>query len=77
MVLGMHCLTLLAPKSHESDGRGRAFSNTDEIKVAYELGQVNIHAKVELAMETCFDDNHLPYADGKPRRRQINAMHRR
>lgn len=77
MVLGMHYLTLLAPKSHKSDGRGHAFSNTDEIKVAYELGQANIHPKVELAMETCFDDNHPPCADGKPRRRQINAMHRR
>jgi DNA-directed RNA polymerase subunit beta' len=65
MVLGVYYLTLWDPQPHKGDGR--AFYSIDEVEMAYELGQVHIHAKIKLLTDTYFDD-HKRYADNKPRR---------
>ena len=66
MVLGVYYLTLWDPQPHKGDGR--AFYSIDEVEMAYELGQVHIHAKIKLLTDTYFDDDHKRYADNKPRR---------
>ncbi len=71
MVLGVYYLTLWDPQPHKGDGR--AFYSIDEVEMAYELGQVHIHAKIKLLTDTYFDDDHKRYADGKPRRRLIET----
>jgi DNA-directed RNA polymerase subunit beta' len=70
MVLGVYYLTLWDPQPHKGDGR--AFYSIDEVEMAYELGQVHIHAKIKLLTDTYFDD-HKRYADNKPRRRLIET----
>jgi len=71
MVLGVYYLTLWDPQPHKGDGR--AFYSIDEVEMAYELGQVHIHAKIKLLTDTYFDDDHKRYADGKPRRRLLET----
>ncbi|MCL6511773.1 MAG: DNA-directed RNA polymerase subunit beta' [Anaerolineae bacterium] len=71
MVLGVYYLTLLDPQPHQGDGR--AFFSLDEVEMAYELGQVHIHAKIKLMVDTYFDENNVRYADGRPRRRLIET----
>jgi len=71
MVLGVYYLTLLDPQPHRGDGR--AFFSLDEVEMAYQLGQVHIHAKIRLTVDTYFDENHIRYADGQPRRRLIET----
>ncbi len=71
MVLGVYYLTLWDPQPHKGDGR--AFYSIDEVEMAYELGQVHIHAKIKLLTDTYFDDDHKRYADNKPRRRLIET----
>jgi len=70
MVLGVYYLTLM------QDGRlgeGRIFSSIDEVQTAYDLGYVDIHARIRLETETYYKDNHERYADGKPRHRIIET----
>jgi DNA-directed RNA polymerase subunit beta' len=70
MVLGVYYLTLM----HDGrPGEGRIFSSLDEVELAYELGHVDIHAKIKLNTETYFDDNNKRYKDGKPRCRLIET----
>jgi DNA-directed RNA polymerase subunit beta' len=38
-------------------GDGRVFADMDEVMLAYELGQVEIHANVRLRAETWYDEN--------------------
>ena len=71
MVLGVYYLTLLDPQPRKGDGR--AFYSIDEVEMAYELGQVHIHAKIKLLTDTYFDDDGKRYADGAPRRRLIDT----
>jgi DNA-directed RNA polymerase subunit beta' len=55
MVLGVYYLT-----KEENDrprkGEGRIFSNMDEAELAYELGQVEVHSKIRLLVETWYND---------------------
>jgi DNA-directed RNA polymerase subunit beta' len=70
MVLGVYYLTLVV------DGRlgeGSKFGTMEEVETAYELGYVDIHARVKLEVDTYFKDDHARYADGKPRRRVIET----
>ena len=70
MVLGVYYLTLI----HDGRiGEGRSFSSLDEVEMAYEMGLVDIHAKIKLYTETYFDDQGVRYADNKPRRRIIDT----
>ena len=54
MVLGVYYLTMFIDQ--EFKGHGRAFSNIDEVKMAYELGQVDIHAQIKIQTETWYDE---------------------
>ena len=70
MVLGVYYLTLVV------DGRlgeGSIFSSLEEVETAYELGYVDIHARIRLETDTYFGDDHQRYEDGKPQRRIIET----
>ncbi len=70
MVLGVYYLTLM------QDGRlgeGRVFSSMEEVQTAYDLGYVDIHARIKLETETYYKDNHERYVDGKPRHHIIET----
>ncbi len=63
MVLGVYYLTVGDERKHIGDGR--AFSDDDEVELAYQLGQVDIHSKIKLNVETWFDEksDRLPQAE--------------
>ena len=54
MVLGVYYLTKEDDLPHKGDGR--VFSETDEVKLAYDLKQVEIHARIKLLIETWYDE---------------------
>ncbi len=57
MVLGIYYLTVQDQLPHKGDGR--IFSGMDEVELAYELEQVDIHANIRAQMTTWFDEkNH-------------------
>lgn len=65
MVLGVYYLTLM----HDGrKGEGRRFSSLEEVEIAYELGQIDIHARIKLLTDTYFDADGRRFADEKPRR---------
>ncbi len=70
MVLGVYYLTLMVDGRH---GEGSKFGSMEEVETAYELGYVDIHAKIKLQIDTYFKDDNMRYADGKPRRRVIET----
>ena len=70
MVLGVYYITLMRDGR---PGEGRVFSDMDEVEMAYELGFVDIHAKIKVYTDTYYDDNDQRYEDGKPRRRLIET----
>ncbi len=53
MVLGVYYLTM--NQDQEFKGDGRVFSDIDEAMMAYDLGQVNVHAHIKLRTETWYD----------------------
>ncbi|MCE1253381.1 MAG: DNA-directed RNA polymerase subunit beta' [Anaerolineae bacterium] len=59
MVLGVYYLTLKNNLEHK--GEGRVFGDADEVELAYNLGQVDIHANVRILVKTWYDekDNRL------------------
>jgi DNA-directed RNA polymerase subunit beta' len=54
MVLGVYYLTM-AVGGRDHRGQGRAFSDLDEVEMAYALGQVEVHAPIKLQIETWYD----------------------
>ncbi len=54
MVLGVYYLTKLHEEKHVGDGR--IFATLDEVELAYQLGQVHIHADIKLWANTWYDD---------------------
>ena len=54
MVLGVYYLTMAQKAAHIGDGR--AFSDFDEVEMAYALGQVAIHSEVKLRAKTWYDE---------------------
>ncbi len=54
MVLGVYYLTVEDDKPHKGDGR--AFFDLQEVILAYELGQVDIHAHIKVRCTTWFDE---------------------
>ncbi|MBI3912823.1 MAG: DNA-directed RNA polymerase subunit beta' [Chloroflexi bacterium] len=48
MVLGVYYLTMDRPNQR---GEGKTFGDTDEVQLAYDLGQVNLHAKIKFVVE--------------------------
>ncbi|MBP9041385.1 MAG: DNA-directed RNA polymerase subunit beta', partial [Anaerolineaceae bacterium] len=55
MVLGIYYLTVKDDRPHKGDGR--VFADIDEVELAYQLDQVEIHTKIKIRMKTWFDDN--------------------
>ena len=70
MVLGVYYITLIRDNM---PGEGRVFSNLDEVEMAYELGYVDIHAKIKVYTETYYDEQGVRYLDGEPRHRLIET----
>jgi DNA-directed RNA polymerase subunit beta' len=60
MVLGVYYLTKGDDLTHKGDGR--IFADMDEAELAYNLGQIHIHARIKVRLMTWFDDqqNRLP-----------------
>jgi DNA-directed RNA polymerase subunit beta' len=56
MVLGVYYLTMLHVKAHKGDGR--AFADIDEVDMAYQLDQVDIHSEIKVRVLTWYDDQH-------------------
>jgi DNA-directed RNA polymerase subunit beta' len=54
MVLGVYYLTMKQKADHRGDGR--AFSDFDEVEMAYALGQVAVHTEIKLRTSTWYDD---------------------
>jgi DNA-directed RNA polymerase subunit beta' len=63
MVLGVFYMTMLHSQVHKGDGR--AFADMDEVDMAYQLGQVDVHSKIKARVKTWYDDqnNRLPEAE--------------
>ncbi len=56
MVLGVYYLTMEDNLEHL--GNGRVFSSIDEVNLAYQLDQLDIHARIKIMTETWYDDKH-------------------
>jgi DNA-directed RNA polymerase subunit beta' len=54
MVLGVYYLTMKHKADHKGDGR--AFSDLDEVELAYQLDQVYIHTEINVRATTWFDE---------------------
>jgi DNA-directed RNA polymerase subunit beta' len=69
MVLGVYYLTMELDQEHKGDGR--AFSDLDEVEMAYHLRQVDIHAHIKLLTRTWYDkeNKRLP----EPEKRVIDT----
>lgn len=63
MVLGVYYLTMEDNRPHKGDGR--VFADIDEVELAYELGQVELHTDISLRMHTWFNDKHERLAESK------------
>ncbi len=69
MVLGMYYLTM---RREGVLGEGRAFSGLEEVKLAYDLAQVHIHAPVRIYMASHYDADGNRLSDG-PTARWIDS----
>jgi DNA-directed RNA polymerase subunit beta' len=70
MVLGVYYITLMRDGR---SGEGRIFSNLNEVEMAYELGLIDIHAKIKVYTDTYYDEKDQRYADGESKRRLIET----
>jgi len=55
MVLGVYYLTMLHQQAHKGDGR--AFADMDEVELAYELGQVDVHSEIKIQIKTWYEED--------------------
>ena len=53
MVLGIYYLTVQDDRKHKGDGR--VFADMDEVELAYNLDQVDLHSNIKIRMTTWFD----------------------
>ena len=56
MVLGVYYLTKGDTLQHK--GQGRVFADIDEVELAYNLKQLDIHTPIKLQVTTWYDDKH-------------------
>ncbi len=63
MVLGVYYLTMEQKAAHKGDGR--AFADFDEVELAYQLEQVEVHSRIKLLTTTWYDNkgDRLPKAE--------------
>ena len=62
MVLGVYYLTMTDDLDHR--GNDRLFASIDEVNLAYQLGQLDIHTRIQVNVESFYDEknNRLPEA---------------
>ena len=60
MVLGVFYLTLDDNTEHSNDGR--YFASMDEVELAYQLGQIEVHSHINLSVDTWYDENDVRLA---------------
>ncbi len=65
MVLGVYYLTMLDQHPHKGDGR--LFADLDEVDLAYQLGQVEVHTDIKVRAETWYDENGSRMAEPQTR----------
>ncbi len=71
MVLGVYYITQIRDGLK---GEGRVFSSLEEVETAYELGYLDIHAKIKILTPTYWkDDGNVRYADGEAVTRLIET----
>ena len=63
MVLGVYYLTMTDKGVHLGDGR--TFSSIDDVNLAYQLEQVDIHANIKLSVSSYYDKNNNRLAKAK------------
>jgi DNA-directed RNA polymerase subunit beta' len=56
MVLGVYYLTT-ADDSMKHKGDGRSFADIDEVELAYNLDQLEVHSEINVLVTTWYDDN--------------------
>ena len=57
MVLGVYYLTMEIDQTHKGDGR--VFSEIDEVMMAYDLKQIDIHAHIKILSKTWYDEDNV------------------
>ncbi|MDP6793233.1 MAG: DNA-directed RNA polymerase subunit beta', partial [Anaerolineales bacterium] len=70
MVLGVYYLTM---EKEGRPGEGRAFADIDEVELAHSLGQIELHTRIKLSVDTNFDENGERYPNGKTRHHIIET----
>ncbi len=70
MVLGVYYLTM-DDNAKEHNGEGRIFADMDEVDLAYQLGQLDVHAHIKIMGETWYNDKDQRMA--KPVRKLIDT----
>ncbi len=65
MVLGVYYLTMNDGRQHKGDGR--LFADLDEVDLAYQLGQVDVHANIKVRTETWYDESGSRMAEPQTR----------
>jgi DNA-directed RNA polymerase subunit beta' len=65
MVLGVYYLTMTDRHSHKGDGR--IFADMDEVELAYQLGQVEVHTNIKLLTHTWYADDNSHLSDEETR----------
>ncbi len=65
MVLGVFYMTMMQARNHKGDGR--AFSDIDEVDMAYQLAQVEVHTRIKIRMSTWYDENNNRLAEAETR----------
>jgi DNA-directed RNA polymerase subunit beta' len=66
MVLGVYYLTT-ADDSRPHKGEGRIFADVDEVELAYNLDQLEVHSEIQVLVTTWYDENgsRLPEAENR------------
>jgi DNA-directed RNA polymerase subunit beta' len=65
MVLGVFYMTMMHSRIHKGDGR--AFSDADEVDLAYQLDQVDIHSKIKVRVTTWYDEKNNRLSEAESR----------
>jgi len=71
MVLGVYYLTMQPNRPKQGDGR--AFANIDEVILAYQLGQVELHARIKLVVESWYSDSDKSERLLQPEKRLVDT----
>jgi DNA-directed RNA polymerase subunit beta' len=62
MVLGLYYMTRERPLAH---GEGKFFANPDEVRIAYDHGEIDLHARITVRMKVVPSDT-PPETNGRP-----------